>query len=58
MHVLAILLVAPPPLAQEDPVERAAALEHFEARVRPVLVEHCFGCHAGDDPKGGFGARL
>ena len=48
------LLAAAAPLHQEDPHARAAALEHFEARVRPVLVEHCLGCHAGDDPKGGL----
>jgi hypothetical protein len=28
--------------------------EQFEARVRPVLVEHCHKCHAGDKAKGGL----
>ena len=31
-------------------------LEHFESRIRPILVEHCLQCH-GDDPeslKGGL----
>jgi hypothetical protein len=35
------------PLSQEE-------LEFFEKRVRPVLVERCFECHAGVDAKGGL----
>ena len=34
----------------------ARGLEHFESRIRPILVEHCLECH-GDDPdslKGGL----
>ena len=33
----------------------ARGLEHFESKVRPILVEHCLECH-GEDPdvlKGG-----
>lgn len=26
----------------------------FEAKVRPLLVTHCFGCHGGDKTKGGL----
>jgi cytochrome c553 len=32
----------------------AAAVEFFEKRVRPVLVEQCFGCHAGKKARGGL----
>jgi cytochrome c553 len=28
--------------------------ELFEARIRPLLVEHCFECHAGDMAEGGL----
>lgn len=37
-------------------VPAAADDEFFEKRVRPVLVEHCFKCHAdnGKEPKGGL----
>ncbi|MFM2095359.1 MAG: hypothetical protein RIS70_2483 [Planctomycetota bacterium] len=30
------------------------AEEHFEKRVRPLLVERCHKCHAGNEPKGGL----
>lgn len=30
-------------------------LDFFERKIRPVLVEHCYGCHAeGGSPKGGL----
>ncbi|MEM6672173.1 MAG: PSD1 and planctomycete cytochrome C domain-containing protein [Planctomycetota bacterium] len=37
----------------QDPA-RDEALEHFEARVRPILVEHCVECHTGEDAKSGL----
>ncbi|MFV0446673.1 MAG: DUF1553 domain-containing protein [Planctomycetaceae bacterium] len=45
--------------AQEVPAARlltAAETEFFEARIRPVLVEHCYQCHAsaGEGIKGGL----
>ena len=30
------------------------AVAFFEARVRPVLVEHCYSCHGADKQKGGL----
>jgi hypothetical protein len=30
----------------------AAAVEFFEKRIRPVLVERCFECHSSGEPKG------
>jgi hypothetical protein len=30
------------------------AAEFFESRIRPVLVEHCHECHAGDAAEGGL----
>jgi cytochrome c553 len=33
----------------------AAKLEHFEKKVRPILVNHCYGCHSADTkPSGGL----
>ena len=29
-------------------------LEFFEQRVRPLLVEHCYSCHAGKKRQGGL----
>ncbi|MBX7168717.1 MAG: DUF1553 domain-containing protein [Pirellulales bacterium] len=33
---------------------RAGDVEFFEQRIRPVLVEHCYECHAGDERSGGL----
>jgi mono/diheme cytochrome c family protein len=41
---------APKKVASAD----RAAEEFFEARVRPVLVEHCLDCHGTDKKKGGL----
>ncbi len=30
------------------------AIDYFESRVRPVLVEHCYQCHAADKQEGGL----
>ncbi len=35
-----------------------ADLEHFEKRVRPLLVEHCHACHSADAPSVFAGLRL
>ena len=37
-------------IARQD----AAAREHFEARIRPVLIEHCSACHFGTDAEAGL----
>ncbi|MGE3820613.1 MAG: PSD1 and planctomycete cytochrome C domain-containing protein, partial [Isosphaeraceae bacterium] len=34
--------------------EDRAALDHFEAKVRPLLVEHCARCHGAEKQKGGL----
>ncbi len=38
--------------AEEISTKSRAALEHFERRVRPMFIEHCHKCHAGDKAKG------
>ena len=32
----------------------AADIEYFESKIRPVLVEHCYECHAGPKARGGL----
>ena len=50
--LMMVLCVKPSIHAQEpDPVVNAANLEFFEKEVRPVLVEHCIGCHGPDKAK-------
>jgi mono/diheme cytochrome c family protein len=34
--------------------DRAAGVELFEKRVRPVLIERCAECHAGEEPESGL----
>ena len=38
--------------AEDVPAPTPEQLEFFEAKIRPLLVEHCFECHAADAPKG------
>ncbi len=42
------------PVALVPAAPAAAALDHFERKVRPLLVEHCHSCHAGKKSKGGL----
>src|SRR5262245_44281673 len=42
---------APPP---GSPAPEAPAIEFFEARVRPVLAEHCWGCHGPNRQRSGL----
>ena len=37
-----------------DEAPAAAAIEFFEKKVRPLLVEHCFECHGAKKQRGGF----
>lgn len=47
-----LAFVAPAARAAEDPYA------FFEAQIRPVLVEHCYECHAGTSAKPKGGLRL
>src|SRR4051812_13415594 len=51
---LALAFTAPARAAGPD----AAALEFFEKKVRPVLVEHCSKCHSAEAKKLKGGLRL
>ncbi|HTN02166.1 MAG TPA: c-type cytochrome domain-containing protein, partial [Planctomycetaceae bacterium] len=50
---LACLLVPLSAHAADD-----AGLELFEKKIRPVLVQHCYECHAADAKKLGGGLLL
>ncbi len=52
--LLPVLLLLPATAAAADP----AGAEFFETKVRPVLVEHCFGCHSANAAKLKGGLRL
>ena len=43
--VLCFVLVASPLRAQD------AGVEFFEAKIRPILVEHCYECHSASAKK-------
>ena len=47
---IAILLTTGSAWAANPDVERQR-LEFFETKIRPVLVEHCYECHATDSKK-------
>jgi hypothetical protein len=58
--VLATTIISPSPCVAEGvPVDDSvksdsAAVEYFEKRVRPILVERCLGCHGPTKHKGGL----
>jgi Protein of unknown function (DUF1553)/Protein of unknown function (DUF1549)/Planctomycete cytochrome C len=47
-----VLAVAPVSLGAAEP--NAAAIEHFETKVRPVLIEQCHGCHGPKKSEAGM----
>jgi mono/diheme cytochrome c family protein/cytochrome c553 len=51
-----LILFAPGLAAAAEPDPKA--IEFFEAKIRPVLVEQCYNCHAGDATKLKGGLRL
>ena len=53
--MVAVLLLASPGAAETATLP-PEDLEFFEAQVRPLLVEHCSGCHSAEagDPEGGL----
>src|SRR4051812_6809851 len=44
--------------AQSEPPNRAAALEHFEKHVRPLLIAKCYACHSVEKGKSKGGLTL
>jgi len=47
--------MAAPAVFGDPPGDRAAGLEWFETKVRPILVDHCYTCHSADTkPAGGL----
>ena len=50
LAVLALRVAAPVHSAEPT----AAGLEHFEKHVRPLLVKHCYECHAAGEVNGGL----
>lgn len=46
--------IASPIRAEEPATVDPAAVEHFEKKVRPLLIQRCHKCHAGAEAKGGL----
>jgi hypothetical protein len=55
---ITIGLVLTTPAVAQQAKDDPAALEFFEKKIRPVLVEHCHKCHAADAQKIKGGLRL
>ncbi|MGN6545517.1 MAG: PSD1 and planctomycete cytochrome C domain-containing protein [Aureliella sp.] len=45
---------APADQQADKPTDDAAGVEFFEKQVRPLLVQHCYECHAGSEESGGL----
>ncbi len=59
MNRLAALLIGLAVLALvASPADATDNLEFFEARIRPVLVKHCYGCHSSASAQLQGGLRL
>lgn len=54
--LLVLVLLAASRAGAAEPSARQ--IEFFEARIRPVLVKHCFECHGGGERKTQGGLRL
>jgi mono/diheme cytochrome c family protein len=54
--LLAVVVLLPAARAEADGPAKSAAgqVEFFEARVRPVLAEHCYACHGPKKQRGGL----
>ena len=48
------LTIMPPAIGDDDRAER----DFFEAKIRPVLIEHCYRCHSAASAKSKGGLRL
>lgn len=50
LRITVSLLLACAPLSAADLADAA----YFETHIRPALVNHCYECHSGNEPKGGL----
>jgi len=56
--ILGVLSLATSLVAEEQPAPTPEQLTFFETKVRPVLVTHCYECHAADSKIVQGGLRL
>jgi hypothetical protein len=52
--VLGLVVLSTGSARAELPPVAPAAAAFFESKVRPVLVEHCLGCHGPGKQRGGL----
>jgi len=52
----AMIVLLNQPLRADEPVASIAEIEFFEQKIRPILAQHCYECHASDSKslKGGL----
>ena len=46
--LIILLFAAPSAFAEERAAPTKEQLDFFETKIRPVLVEHCYKCHAAE----------
>src|ERR1051325_3929318 len=52
--VSVVYFLLPTIASSQDKKPTSAAIQFFESKVRPVLVENCFECHADKKHRGGL----
>lgn len=52
--LLTLVVSSTSPAFADESVADTAGIEFFEKHVRPVLVQHCYECHSGDEVNGGL----
>jgi uncharacterized membrane protein len=46
--LIILLFAAPSAIAEDRAAPTKEQLDFFETKIRPVLVEHCYKCHAAE----------
>src|SRR5688572_14379952 len=58
LALLALAGAFSPAVAEATAADDPAGVAFFESKVRPLLVQHCYQCHAADAEKGVKGGLL
>lgn len=58
IQFVVLCFVVAPLIGAAEPSGRSADLEHFEKRIRPLLIDHCYECHSNKSETVHGGLRL